>query len=187
MNLLDLDARWRRFTDPDYRCPCCGMEMPGIYDLGYDAPDDWTHGPIPEGAEDLSVGADRLSPDLCKIGEDRFLRAVLHLPIRGSDETLAIGAWAAVPPDLFYAYIDHCVDGAAFTGGTALLANQIPTLADEPEAGDLTAGTGAERPRLTAQDGDLAEAQTDGLSFDALLDLYAACGNDLRPHLTGTA
>ena len=26
--------------------------------------------------------------------------------------------------------------------------------------------------------------QRDGISFDELLDIYAACGTDIRPHLT---
>ena len=36
MNLLDLDARWRRFNDPDRSCPCCGRTFSGVFDIGFD-------------------------------------------------------------------------------------------------------------------------------------------------------
>ena len=49
MNLLDLDARWRRFHDEDRECPCCGRRFNGIFDVGFGHPDAWPHGPLPEG------------------------------------------------------------------------------------------------------------------------------------------
>ena len=46
MNLLDLDARWRRFNDANRACPCCGQTFSGIFDIGFDHPDCWPHGAL---------------------------------------------------------------------------------------------------------------------------------------------
>ncbi|NIZ09239.1 DUF2199 domain-containing protein [Pseudooceanicola sp. HF7] len=184
MSLLSLDARWQRFNDPDFRSPIDGRSFSGIYDLGFDAPDDWPHGPRPEGTEVLERGEDRLSAELCRLGEARFLRIVLALPLRGTDELFFMAPWAQVSPADFYRWLD-----AAGSGETpeleGLLANALPGF-EEEEAAPLTLLPAApqERPRAQVQTGPLAELQAEGLSFDHLLDVYAAAGDDIRPHLT---
>ncbi|EPX81892.1 DUF2199 domain-containing protein [Salipiger mucosus] len=181
MSLLDLDARWRRFNDPDRACPCCGRRFSGIFDLGFEAPDAWPHGPRED--DELRVGEDRLTPELCRLDAQYFLRGVLHVPVRGADDALAFGPWAEVPRELLHAYLDS-FEGAGFAGGEGLLANALPGF-EESEGTPVTlaATDSQERPALAAQDGPLAEAQAGGISFDALLDLYAAAGHDIRPHL----
>ncbi|ETX28324.1 DUF2199 domain-containing protein [Roseivivax isoporae] len=182
MPLLDLDARWRRFNDPDRACPCCGQTFAGIFDLGFEHPEDWPHPPA-EGTE-VAVGADRLNADLCRLGERRFLRGVLMLPVRGADDALAYGLWAEVAHEDFYRYLDAALDeGPAFAGARGHLANPVPGLETAPVACDLVPGDAGERPQLVASEGALVAAQTDGISFDTLLDLYEAAGHDLRPHL----
>lgn len=184
MNLLDLDARWKRLHDEDRTCPCCGRTFSGIIDLGYNHPDDWPHGPR-EGETDLFVGDDRLSADLCRLNGRHFIRCTLPLPIRGSDEHFAFGPWAEVAEETFRAYLGTYDDPPAdFAGGEGLLANDLPLFEDS--AGDavrLVGGPADKRPELFALDGPLADAQRDGISFDALLDIYAASGMDIRPHL----
>ena len=187
MNLLDLDARWRRFNDPDRACLCCGMRFSGLFDIGFDEPDAWPYGSLRDSdAEELAVGEDKLSSDLCRLGEDRFIRCVLTLPLRGSDETFYFGAWAQVDPADFYAYLDASPgDGPAFAGCPGWLANALPGF-DVPEAlpCDLRPGGDGECPRLYAHgDTPLVTAQAEGVSFDTLLDIYAASGQDIRPHL----
>lgn len=49
---------------------------------------------------------------------------------------------------------------------------------------ELQVGGDGARPTLFAQDGALKEAQDNGIWIDALLDVYAASGQDIRPHLT---
>ncbi|GAA6162737.1 hypothetical protein NBRC116590_04410 [Pelagimonas sp. KU-00592-HH] len=186
MNLLALDARWRRLHDETRVCPQSGRRFNGIFDIGYDHPDSWPHGDLAEaGAPDLQVGEDRLSSDLCRIDEDRFLKCVLPLPIRGSDEVFFFGPWASVPPDTFYAYIDEATGAAdGFEGGEAWLMNDLPGFeSEDPIACALQPGDAGQRPVLIALSGPLAEAQENGISFDQLLDIYAASGDDIRPFL----
>lgn len=182
MTLLDLDARWRRFTDLDYACPCCGRQFTGVFDIGFEEPDDWPHGP--RSAEMLVVDDDKLSSELCRLGDRRFLRCVIGLPLRGSDnERFYFGLWAEVSQTDFYAYLDGSTeDGAPVNAIPARVANALPLFPD-PAFGTLKPGNGLERPRLTIAEGPLAQAQSDGISFDDLLDIYAASGQDIRPHL----
>lgn len=182
MSLLNLDARWRRFNDETRTCPCCGRMFSGVYDIGFDHPAAWPHA---ERGEEPFVkeGADQLSPDLCRMGEARYLRAVLTLPIQGADEAVHITPWAEVSADVFYAYLETWDDPNAPLppASPAMLANDLPDLS--ATALSLHFPARDQRPVLVANDGPLAQAQNDGISFDALLDLYAACGDDIRPHL----
>ncbi|MFZ5961556.1 DUF2199 domain-containing protein [Thalassococcus sp. BH17M4-6] len=187
MTLLDLDARWRRFNDPDRACPCCGQSFSGIFDIGFDHPDAWPYGErLGDSGDDLTVGEDRLGSDLCRLGPQRFVRCILPLPLRGSEEVFYFGVWASVAPEAFYAYLDASLgEEPAFEGCAGLLENALPGF-DLPALtpGILVPGGPGERPRLMAQaDTPLAKAQADGISFDDLLDIYAASGQDIRPHL----
>ena len=188
MNLLALDTRWRRFNDENWACPCCGQSFSGVFDIGYDHPDSWPHGSLREsGAQELQVGADKLSSDLCRWDEHRFIKCVMPLPIKGSEEIFQFGAWGSVAEENFYRYIDDAVgEGAGFDGCFSWMMNDLPLFgADDPIKCTLIPGPEGERPRLMAQDGPLAHAQAEGISFDQLLDIYAATGTDIRPHLMG--
>ncbi|WP_306132392.1 DUF2199 domain-containing protein [Roseivivax marinus] len=182
MNLLDLDARWRRLNDPDYVCPCCGRSFGGLVDLVFEHPDAWPHGPRGD-AEVLEAGEDKLSSELCRAGEARYLRAVVTLPVRGADDAALLAIWIEVAPEDFYATLDALAEGRTPAPCPAQSANDLGPLGRA--AGTLEAASAAERPVFRAADGALAEAQAEGLTFDALLDLYAAAGEDLRPHLKG--
>lgn len=184
MNLLDLDVRWTRFNDEGRVCPCCGQSFNGIFDLGYEAPGDWPHGPLQ--GDDMTVGEDRLHTDLCRLNGRFFVRCVLPLNLRGTDEIFCFGPWAEVPEPMFRDYLDTFVEGPhEFAGGEALLANVLPGFeSDSAIPCALVPSDSDDRPMLVAHDGPLAEAQRDGISFDDLLDIYAAAGRDIRPHLT---
>lgn len=187
MSLLSLDARWRRLHDASRTCPCCGQSWDGMFDIGFDHPDLWPHGDR-AGRDLFEQGDDKLTADLCAIGEDRFIRCILPLPIRGSsDEVFHFGCWGSTTRAGIQAYIaaSETGDAALFAGGQAFLCNDLPLFATEdPIACDMAPpATAAERPVLMARAGPLAQAQSDGISFDQLLDIYAACDQDMRPHL----
>ena len=185
MNLLDLDARWQRLNDPDYACPCCGRTFGGLIDIGFDAPDDWPHD-IPAPGDVVSAGEDKLSSELCRLGEARFLRAHLALPLRGAADAVHLAPWVAVAPGDFYDALGRIEAGDESPAQIpARLANALPPPFEAPVAGTLALGPVAARPDFTPKTGALAQAAADGIAFDAALDLYAAIGEDIRPHLTG--
>ncbi|WP_319824176.1 DUF2199 domain-containing protein [Thalassovita sp.] len=184
MSLLALDARWRRFNDEARTCPCCGRRFSGIYDLGFDHPSDWSHDARGD-APFVKEGEDQLSPDLCRHGDNRYLRAVLSMPVQGAEESILITPWVQVSPEIFYGYLETWDDPSAPLppSAEAILANDLPGLA---AAGSLMTAAFPNRdarPILSFRDSTLNQPMTQGISFDRLLDLYAAFGDDIRPHL----
>lgn len=171
------DPRWQRFN-----------ELKGVFDIGYDHPDPWPHGNRAESGEDvLRVGDDELGTDLCAFGKYRFIRCVLPLPIIGSDQRFAFGPWGSVNPENFDRYVaSHTDPQAEFEGCFAWLMNLLPGFDfKEPLPCNLVIEDPEKRPILEVHDGAhaLARLQEDGITFDQLLDIYAAAGQDIRPHL----
>ncbi|WP_420567061.1 DUF2199 domain-containing protein [Thalassovita sp.] len=184
MSLLALDARWRRFNDPDRECPCCGRRFSGVYDIAYDHPARWPH---PERGDQpfVKAGEDQLAADLCRVGGVRLLRAHAALPIHGAEDMLHLTPWVAVPDEVFFAYLDttDSADAPLPAPAQGLLDNDLPDLAETGTAVTVHFDTREALPRIEASAGPLADALQNGISFDQLLDLYAACGDDIRPHL----
>lgn len=184
MSLLAIDARWRRFNDPDRACPCCGRQFSGIYDISYDHPARWPHAERGDQPY-VKAGDDQLTADLCRVGETRLLRAVLSLPVQGADEVIHLTPWVAVPEETFYAYLDtsDSNDAPLPAPVPAELDNDLPFLAQTGTALTLYFDTRESLPRISASESTITDALQNGLGFDQLLDLYAACGDDIRPHL----
>ena len=168
MSLLDLDNRWRRL-----------QELGGPLDIGFEEPEAWPHGERGE-APVLEAGEDRLSADLCRLGERRFLRCILRIGIEGSDgEAALIAPWAEVNHETFYAYVAHAFEGApAPAASEALLANALPRI-------DLGSSIVLEFDGAETRPFAKISAFAAPLPFDALLDLYAELDHDLRPMLSG--
>lgn len=186
---LSEDPRWQRFNDSSQSCACCGRSFDGVFDIGYDHPNPWPHGSRQESGEELlQVGDDRLGTDLCEWGPHRFIRCILPLPIIGTDQRFAFGPWGSVNPENFDRYVKHSYDEATgqFEGCFAWLMNTLPGFEfDEWLPCNLIPGAEGERPVLEVHDGshELARLQEDGITFDQLLDIYEAAGQDVRPHL----
>lgn len=186
---LASDPRWQRFNDSSRPCPCCGRVFEGVFDIGFDHPEPWPHGNRAQSGQDvLSNGTDTLSADLCRMGQYRFIRCVLHVPIIGSDQSFAFGPWGSVNPENFDRYVQAELEGNLdqFEGCFAWLMNRLPGFdMDDWLPCNLVITDPGERPVLEIHDGshELARLQEDGITFDQLLDIYAAAGQDLRPHL----
>lgn len=184
------DPRWKKFCDPDYRCPCCRKSFGGVFDIAFDHPDTWPHGNRAEsGKNAIGVGDDRLGSDLCTIGTDRFIRGTLRLPIIGTDQVFAYGVWGSVNEGNYVKYVKdyNGESDPAFEGCFAWLCNMLPTWGmTEALPCDLILGPLGQRPAIWVHEESghpLAQAQQDGISFDQLLDLYEASGQDVRSHL----
>jgi len=152
MGILDLDPRWRALQDNG-----------GVIDIGFDHPSTWPHGERGD-APFLKEGDDQLTSELCRVGDDRFVRCILALPIRGSEETLYIAAWAETDAATFYCYIDHLDGAEAPADCVAVLASDLGALAALDNGLALTFANG-ERPTATLT------GITD-MSLDALIALY---------------
>jgi hypothetical protein len=86
--------RWRAPRRPGV-CATCGRRhdaLPLAY--GSDAPAAWGDGPT-------VVDEWELAEEQCVIGDERFLRAQLQIPVLGLDEPFSWGVWIAVGQDDF--------------------------------------------------------------------------------------
>lgn len=159
-SILDLDPRWRALMDPD-------GPYGGVIDIGFDHPSDWPH--AARGDQDfVKQDADQLTSELCRYGAQRYLRAALSLPIRGSEEQLMIALWVEVPHPVFYAYLALLEGGPVPNDTLATLANDLTPLAPQDAPVTLTFGDGSARPD--------ASLETPDISLDHLIDLYDASG-----------
>ena len=185
---LAQDPRWQRMLDSNWACPCCGQRFGGIMDIGYDHPDSWSHGNRQEsGEETLKVDDDQLGSDLCRHCEHRFVRGVLKLPIKGSDEVFGFGVWSSLHPDNFDAYVAAWgkPEEADLGPWFGWMSNKLPLYGEGFLEARVEPRGGNERPVITveAEGHPLTRDQSQGISFDRLLDIYGAAGSDLRPHL----
>ena len=187
---LAADPRWQRFNDTSRPCPCCGRVFEGVFDIGFDHPQPWPHG---NRVGKRAGRSDRLAPTRCPpisaVGAKyRFIRCVLHLPIQDSDQSFAFGPWSSVNKENFDRYVAAELEGTLdqFEGCFAWLMNALPGFEfDDWLPCNLLIDDPTQRPYLEVHDGShaLAELQESGITFDQLLDIYAAAGQDIRPHL----
>ncbi|MGL4279218.1 MAG: DUF2199 domain-containing protein [Albidovulum sp.] len=184
------DRRWQRFMATDYRCKCCGQSFGGVLDIGYDHPDQWSHGNRQQSGQSmLTVGEDRLTSDLCTIGEDRFIRCILPIPIVGTDETFRFGAWASLKRENFDLYVRAWQEDnySGLDGFFGWLCNRLPGvgMTDEMVSCDVVNLDGDTRPEIYVHDAAhrLAGYQKGGMTFDQLLDIFDEAGMDFRSHL----
>jgi hypothetical protein len=186
---LDDDPRWKRFNDSMTVCSCCGRSFSGVFAVVFDHPDSWPHAHYRgNGGEDVQVGDDHLSADLCQLGRTVFIRGVVPIPLKGADQAFSFGAWAAISIESFQAYL-HAWGTAQelhIHPCSGKLANKLAVYQDGfPQSVNVVFGGGQARPTFLAVEGSLALDQEFGITFDELLDLYEASGTDIRPHLLG--
>ena len=180
--LADLIAR-------GFRCAQCGAHHQVLFDLAFNHPDPWTgpgdQAPNRDLPAALASGRDLLTEDFCLLGEHRFVRAILPLPLQGSDESFAFGVWGSLSHPRFDAYVAGFDDpiGGDLTPAFSWLSNCLPGAADAPVKASLTPQPDRQRPilRITDPTHPFFISQTDGLSFDALMAIYRDSGHDPLP------
>jgi hypothetical protein len=185
---LSDDPRWRRLLEGVIECSSCGAKHHGLFDVAYGKPDAWP-GSV-EKSPNVEVLSARhvLTEDFCILdGRYFFIRSVLRLPIRGAaGAALGLGVWCGLMEEKFHAYVESFDEGlqAHFGSWAGRLSNR---LRGYPDTLNLRVrvwpSEGRRRPQVTLVDDDhpLAREQCDGVTFERLLDLYAAHGHDLRP------
>jgi hypothetical protein len=188
VNLAD-DPRWRRFNDRAFQCPCCGKSFNGVFDIHYDHPDPWPHGKYRDnGGQDVKVGTDVLGSDICIAQDAYFVRGLVEIPIIGTETRFAFGVWSTLKKENFAAYLDaYGTDDELKIGPYfGWLCNDLPNYGIRGAMkSEVSFRGGGIRPSFHVWDerSSLGHDQHAGITFDQLLDLYAACGSDIRPHL----
>jgi hypothetical protein len=88
-------------SDPfEYICSCCGERHTGLPDVAFDSPLHYHALTADERA------AAFLDSDTCSIGDNRFVRGVLEIPIIGSPTPFSYGVWVSLSPRNFQTYIE---------------------------------------------------------------------------------
>jgi hypothetical protein len=188
MSLSD-DPRWLRFNNRDFQCPCCGLSFTGVFDIAFDHPDPWPHMSFRESkGEGIRVGNDVLDSDFCKFGDHVFVRGLIQIPILESETPFSFGVWPSLHKENFRSYLQAYNTEEELKIGPCFgwLSNDIPIygIGSFLQTTVIFQGSG-KRPLFEVHDArsPLFDDQQHGISFDRLLDIYAACGTDIRPHL----
>lgn len=151
-----------------WACATCGVEHDDLpLDWAFDAPAYW-EGPRGEN--------DRLDADLCIWTDDDgrenfFIRGVLELPVVGSSDVFAYGAWSSLSEESFHRVVELWENPTRLKEPLYFgwLSNNIP---DFPDTLNLPLGVATRalelRPFLELHDGDhpLVVAQREGVTLD---------------------
>jgi len=110
-----------------FLCSICGKEHQGpVTDWAYKLPDAVWALPDEERAEKA-----KFTEDLCQLGERYFIRGILPIPLIGTSDDFAWGAWAEVKWPIFQQYLKlFDKDGSAEPRVEGLLANKLPGYAN---------------------------------------------------------
>lgn len=108
---------------PLFICPCCGESHEGLpTDFAFKLPDEVAAIPMAERGQSVQASA-----DLCRFGGRFFIRGVLPLPFKESDDDFGWGIWAEVTEPVFETYWNlYDLDASGEPAAAGLIANQIP-------------------------------------------------------------
>lgn len=188
---LNQDPRWRRLDGRPWKCATCEKVHYGVFDIACKRPDYWrSSGDAEPNGKIEDASRNFLSHDFCVIDREHFfVRCLLELPIIGSGgKSFMFGVWSSLSQRNFSIYVEGFDEGNYSDRGPwfGFLSNQLPgyenTLAlkcnVKPSEGDA-------RPFIELEPIDhqlVRDAR--GVTFDRLLDIYAAAGHDLRASLS---
>lgn len=173
-----------RLSEGRWQCASCDEWHEWPFDLAAFAPDPWQGPEEYEHNGALRLDGDFLSEDFCVLGGDHFLiRAVLTIPVIGLDEHFGFGCWSTLSRANFEKYLEgfdsiRPVQEELWSGW---LCNQLADFVGvDPIALWVQLRPGRQRPLLWVQDDDhpLAIAQTDGISVEHLLSIFARYGHE---------
>jgi hypothetical protein len=86
-----------------YTCGTCGKPHDDLPDLGIDKPDHWWT--VPEEERERRI---ELTTDTCVVDREHyFIRGVLQIPIRGSEDVFGFGVWVTQKDANFRKYLEN--------------------------------------------------------------------------------
>jgi len=186
------DRRWERLQNRLWTCHSCGETHRGVFDIAYDKPSIWLDSGTRASNSDLSsFSTNFLSDDFCIVEREHyFVRCVLELAISHTKGGLFVfGVWSSLSEANFAVYVnsfsrnDQSVLGPWF----GWFSNRLP---GDPDTLNLKCQVHPRNDRrrpfieLEPTDHPLACDQRNGISIDRLIEIYAACGHDLREALS---
>jgi len=151
-------------------------QEPLSLDWGFTLPDEiWA---IPEDERDAQA---RYNDDLCQWGDRFFIRCILLVPLKGTDDAFGWGAWAEVDAEVFERYLDlYDADGREEPPHPAKLANRLAPYPGTTLGTRLLIQfqTSEEPPTLILSEGDksrLAQDQRDGIDAARRREILEIC------------
>ena len=159
-----------------FKCSCCGKVHEGSPSFGFQAPDQYA-----SLSEEQKAEMGTLTKDLCTIahgeGTDRFIRAVLEVPIHGVEEPFLWGVWVSLSEKSFARYVktyDQPVVGEGFFGW---VCNRIaPYPYDHSRPSDVVVQPARDRPKVLLHRGD---PEDDPLVIDQVQGISIARAQEL--------
>lgn len=178
-----IDDRWRLLATDALHCGCCGVNFKELLSIGYSAPEDWPH-PIDKQDNhvvDLKHG-DFLTQDLCKLGERRFVRAVMPLPLVGLDIPFLVGIWVEITVTDFEIFVATLPSGnqGSLDIMFCTMANIVPPFRPNLPF-IMKPRDDFQRPvvHVAIEEDPLYVAHVDGLGFDQVVEILRAHGHYL--------
>jgi len=164
----------------EWTCACCGQRKRGVPEQAFDAPihHHWAAG----GDPDFKVLEKTGDHCVMEIGGSRafFIRCVLEVPIRNTDERLGFGVWSTLSEQNFQRYADSFSDHDQVRLGPMFgyLANRLPGYPDTLNLKlDVLPQDNLQRPLLRLWDADsehpLYIDQSRGIDIDRLTGLLS--------------
>ena len=110
-----------------FKCPTCEKWHEGFPDIGYDQPDYTKDIPETERAKRVF-----LNSDLCVLDDQHFfIRCMLFLKIRGSNDDFAFGIWSSLSKANFLRYqANYDNDMSEWEPMFGYLSNRLPLYPD---------------------------------------------------------
>jgi hypothetical protein len=163
-----------------FKCSNCEEIHEGSPSIGYRMPD-----PYASLSEEQKATMGELSSDFCTITHedrtDRFIRAVLEVPIHGIEEPFLWGIWVSLSEKSFDRYVatyDEPVKGDGFFGW---VCNAIPDYPyDESRPADVVVQLGGQRPKVILHRG---EHDRDPLVIDQARGISIARAQEIAEHV----
>jgi len=180
-----LDAHLARMLISARQCRCCGATFAQLLSLSCDRPDlcpeDFV---VQDNSAILAQTGDVLTDDFCRLGDLRFVRAVLAIPLADGDgQEFILGTWANLGAEDFDAYLDllDMQETESLGSRPAWLANAIPPDSGTPIACMLHMRPEGQYPELQISEPNhaLSTLQHAGAQLEELFELLHTYGHDL--------
>jgi hypothetical protein len=159
-----------------FKCTCCGEIHEGSPSFAFHAPDQYT-----SLSDEQKSQMATLTEDFCTIthdeGTDRFIRAILEVPIHGAEEPFLWGVWVSLSEKSFTRYKETYHEPVVGEGYFGWVCNKISLYPyDQSRPSDVVVQPGRSRPKVVLHRGD---PEDDPLVIDQVQGISIARAQEL--------